>query len=75
MAIQTIWVDLILDNGELVQIECPSKYEDDLHDNLENAMKRGGWWAPTHFSDCRAKYLGIYLDRVNMRRVVGITLL
>jgi len=69
MAIE--YVDLLMDNGELVRIECPEKYIDELHDSLEYAMKRRDWWSPTRFDGCRAEYMGISLDRVNMGRVVG----
>ena len=65
------YVDLMMDNGELVRIECPDKYTDDLHDSLEHAMKRRDWWAPSRFDGCRAEYMGIAMDRVNMGRVVG----
>ena len=67
----TVYVDLVLDSGELVRIECPSKFEDELHDSLEHSLKRGDWWAPTRFDGCRAEFLGMSLDRVNMRRVIG----
>ncbi|MCU7877150.1 MAG: hypothetical protein KZQ84_10170 [Candidatus Thiodiazotropha sp. (ex Lucinoma borealis)] len=66
-----VWVDLIMDNGELVRIECPSKHEDDLHKSLEHCMKRRDWWSPYQFDGCKAEYMGILLDRVNMGRVVG----
>ena len=68
----TTWVDLVLDTGELVRIECPSKFENEMHETLENAMKRGDWWAPGQFDGCRAEFLGQALDRVNMRRVIGV---
>lgn len=66
------YVDLILDNGELVRIECPAKHEDALYDSLENAMKRRDWWAPGRFGGCSAEYLGIGLGQVNMNKVVGV---
>lgn len=67
----TVYVDLIMDNGELVRIECPGKHEDELHDSLEHCLKRRDWWSPDQFVDCRAEYLGHLLTRVNMGRVVG----
>lgn len=66
------YVDLVLEGGELVRIECPQKNEDDLHESLENAMKRGDWWSPGQFNGCSATYLGLTLNRVAMRRVVAI---
>lgn len=65
------YVDLILDSGELVRIECPDKHEDALHDSLQNAMKRRDWWAPNQFAGCKAEFMGMLLDRVNMGRVVA----
>jgi hypothetical protein len=67
-----IFVDLVLDNGELVRIECPNNFEDDLYETIENAMKRREWWCPTRFDGCKAEYLGLSMDRVNMGRVIGI---
>lgn len=64
-------VDLVMDNGELVRIECPGKFTDGLHDTLEHAMKRRDWWSPGRFDGCTAEYLGMYLERVNMARVIG----
>lgn len=67
----TIFLDLMLDNGELVRVKCPTKHEDDLYESLEHAMKRGDWWSPNQFDGCRAEYMGTKLDRVAMKRVVG----
>lgn len=66
------WIDLVLDNGELVRIECPSKHEDQLHDSIANAMKRRDFWCPSQFDGCTAEFLGIQMVRVNMARVVGV---
>jgi hypothetical protein len=67
-----IYVDLLIDNGELVRIECPNKYEDDLYDTIENTMKRRDWWSAGQWEGCSASYLGHHLDRVNMSRVIGL---
>jgi len=66
------FADLVLDTGELVRIQCPADFEDEFYDSLEHAMKRGDWWCPGRFNGCRAEFLGMGLDRVSMRRVVGI---
>ena len=66
------FVDLVMDNGELVRIECPEKHADELHETLENSMKRGDWWSPSRFDGCKAEYMGLALDRVAMRRVVAM---
>lgn len=68
----SMFVDLLMDNGELVRIECPEKYADLLHETIENAMKRGDWWSPSRFDDCTATYMGYMIGRVAMRRVVAM---
>lgn len=65
------FLDLVLDNGSLVRIECKTRDEDEVRETLENALKTGGWWAPAPWDVCRAEYLGHRLDRVNMARVIG----
>lgn len=65
------FIDLVLDTGELVRIACPGAHIDECYETLENAVKRGNWWSPAMFDKCRAEFLGISMDRVNMRRVVG----
>jgi hypothetical protein len=67
-----VFVDLVLDNGEPVRIECPKKFEDDLHESIEHAMKRRDWWSPARFDGCNASFMGQFIDRVNMARVVGM---
>lgn len=67
-----VFVDLVLEDGELVRIECPDKHHDQLYETLQQAMKRRDMWSPMRFSGCKAEYLGLRLDRVNMARVVGM---
>lgn len=67
-----IFIDMLVDNGELIRIECPNKNEDELFDTIENAMKCRDWWSPGQFDGCTASYLGKAMDRVNMSRVVGL---
>lgn len=66
-----VYVDLVLDNGEIVRIECPNKFHDELHESIEHAMKRRDWWSPARFDGCSAEFMGMRMDRVNMARVVG----
>lgn len=66
------YVDLVMDNGELIRIEYPDKFLDDVHETLENTMKRRDWWSPNQTDGCTATYIGLSLGRVNMNRVVGI---
>lgn len=66
-----IYLDLMLDTGEIVRIECPRRYEVDLHESIENALKRRDWWSPAQFDGCSATLMGVPLQRVWMGRVVG----
>ena len=68
----TSYIDLVVDNGELVRIECPEKYFDECHESLTNAMKRRDWWSPLRFDGCKAEYMGMHMERVSMDRVVGM---
>jgi hypothetical protein len=65
-------VDLVLDSGELVRIECPSKHEDDLYETLEAALKRRDWWSVRQWDGAHALFMGHRIDRVNMARVVAM---
>jgi len=65
------FLDLVLDNGELVRVEYPLKYEDEVLDSVSNDIKTGDWWAPGQWDNCTATYIGVRLERVSMRRVVG----
>jgi len=66
-----VYTDLVMDNGELVRIECPNEFADKMYDTLQNAMKRRDWWSPTQFDGCSAEYMGMNMDKVNMARVIG----
>jgi hypothetical protein len=66
-----IFADLVMDDGNLVRIECPAKFEDEFHESISTAIKVRDEWAPGRFDGCSATYLGHRLDRVNMARVIG----
>lgn len=68
---KTVFVDLVTKSGEIVRIQCPCKFEDELHESIENAMKRRDWWSRNQFDGCSMTYIGLMLDRVNMGEVVG----
>ena len=45
-----IYVDLMMDSGDLVRIECPPKFEGDLHSSLDHASRRTARWnCSAHF--------------------------
>lgn len=66
------FADLVLDSGEIVRIDCPSKYIDEFYESLEHAMKIGDWWSPNRFDGCTAEFLGHSMNRINMKKVVGL---
>lgn len=70
--IECDFYDLVMDNGELVRIFVPKKFTDDFNESISDAMKRGDWWSPSRFDGCTATYMGLGMDRVNMKRVVGM---
>lgn len=67
----TCFLDLVTKSGELIRIVCPSTFEDELHETVENALKIRDWWSPSQFDGCSANYLGHRLDRVNMGEIIG----
>lgn len=69
MAIE--YVDLILDNGELVRIEYKDKYLDEMYEYLENTIKRKDTWSASRFEGTRATYMGVEIERVNTAKIVG----
>jgi hypothetical protein len=66
-----IFVDLVMDNGEFVRVECPAHHEDEFFESIEHALKCRDEWAPNRFEGCQATFLGRRLERVNMARVIG----
>lgn len=65
------WIDLVLDNGEIVRIECENKFEDEVWQLIEDTMKRRDWFSVGTYDGTTATYLGHRIDRVNMARVVA----
>jgi hypothetical protein len=64
-------IDLVLDNGEIVRIEGPTKYEDEMWQLVEDSMKRRDWMSANRYDGWSASYLGLSIQRVNMARVVA----
>ncbi len=69
---ETEFIDLMMDNGELVKIEYPSEHMDNVLETLDNAIKRRDRWSVNQWDGCRAEYMGISLDTVNTGRVIGV---
>lgn len=67
-----VFIDLVLDNGDLIRVECPTEHEDALYESINNAMKRRDVWSRMQFDGCSADYLGMSIERINMARVVGM---
>lgn len=66
-----IYADLLTSKGEIFRVECPRKFEDMFWDSIENELKIGGWWSPSHFDGCTVTYLGHRVTRVNMGEIVA----
>lgn len=67
----TIWVDLVTNHGQLFRIECPGKFEDELHESINHARLNRDWWSPARFEGCSATYMGMRVDRINMAEIVA----
>lgn len=68
----TNYIDLVTDGGELIRVEVSDEQYDECHDSLTNAMKIGDWWRPSRFSSCKAEYLGMLMDRISMKKIIGM---
>lgn len=66
------FVDLLLDNGDIVRIECPPQHFDQCMETIEFTMKRKEWWCAGQFDGCNVKLNGVFIERVNMGRVVAM---
>lgn len=66
------YIDLLLDNGELVRVEHDPEHTDEIHEAIENTMKREDWWGVATYEGTSATYRGIRIERVNMKRVVAM---
>jgi len=69
MAIE--YIDLMLDNGELIRIEYKDKYIDEMFEYMENCIKRKDTWSASRFEGTKATYMGVDIERVNTAKVVG----
>ncbi len=69
--IRLIYVDLVTDTADLIRIQCPYQFEDELYETLTNSMQRGDRWSTNQFDGCRAEFLGQMMDSINMKRIIG----
>lgn len=67
----TSYEDLLMDNGELVRIEYRDKYQDEFLDYLDNCIKRGDQLCVSVYDGTRAEYMGIQIERVNLKRMIA----
>jgi len=67
-----IYLDLVLDSGKLIRIECPDKHYDALYESLANAIQIGESWSPERFHGCKAEFLGMPMSSIYMGKVVGM---
>jgi hypothetical protein len=66
------YIDLVLDNGEIIRVTGPIKREDAVREDINNAMRRRDWWLAYGFDGVRAEFMGMSIQRVNMGRVVAM---
>lgn len=65
-------LDLILDNGDIVRMECSNRHEDEIYETIEATMRQRTWLPFTRWESCTATFQGHSLERLNMGRVVGM---
>ncbi len=65
------WEDLVTVDGQIIRLEIPNKHLDEVIDAINNAQMRGDNWSPQMVEGCTAEYMGMYLSRVNMKKVIG----
>lgn len=65
------YITLVLDTGDIVDLEVPDEHLDDVNASLNSALKRKDSWSPCAFEGCKAEFMGHYLTKINMARVVG----
>lgn len=66
------YIDLLIDSGEIVRLEIPSKHEDECREHIEHSMKTRDWFHACRWEGCSVTYLGTQVEKVNMGRVVAM---
>ena len=69
---QTQYIDLVTDDGQIVRVECPAKHYDACHDSLTNAMKNRDWWSPNRFEGCKCELNGNLMGHIAMWKIIGM---
>jgi hypothetical protein len=69
---KTAFHDLVTITGELIRLEMPSKFEDEVLDDIDNARRCGDWWCPGRYDGCTAVFMGMHLNRVDMKKIIGM---
>jgi len=67
-----LYIDLLIDNGEIIRIEYKDKYMDEFTEHLDNCIKRKDRWSASTYEGTKAEYMGIRIESVNTSKVVGI---
>jgi len=65
-------VDLVLENGQIVQLEIPDQYFDDAMQAITQTAARKDFFSVLRFDGISCEYMGHSLERINMALVVGI---
>lgn len=70
--VETETINLVLENGEEIEITYPIEISDGLFDEMREAQTRDGLWYVGNYRDARAIYKGVAIDQINMKRVIGL---
>ena len=71
--VETETINLILENGESIEVTIPEDVIDEVMDEIREAQSRDTFWWADNYTNVRAWYKGYYISSVNMKRVVGMT--
>lgn len=71
--VETESISIILENGEQINVEFPDNIADELFSEMREAQSRDEFWWVGNWTNARAMYKGVYLDHINMKRVIGFS--
>lgn len=66
------YIDLVLDTGQIICIECTTEHYDGVMESINNARARKDWWSVVMYDGTYATFMGMSIDRIDMQRVVGM---
>ena len=69
--VETESILIVLENGEQIDVTFPADIADELLGEMREAQSRDEFWWVGNWTNARAMYKGLYLDHINMKRVIG----